>query len=109
MLKDMYDLTPYFLEAASKAETCFIDKMFRIVDNVLSTIPDLETDWQFEELEIWSNFAHLEVDWRSLPLNHRTWLTIKNKQKAISFLRIDMPLIILLNEYLVLCHSLILG
>ena len=95
----MIDLTEYFLSAASKAVQWSPSKMFQFLDKLTSKIPNAKADWQINELYSWSQLAGIKVEWELLPFEQRTWLMVKKENVAIGYIRVDMPLLIMLENY----------
>jgi hypothetical protein len=93
------DITKYFNQAANKAESWSI-KNFHLTKEALRKIVHGTTfDWDFQDLEYWSDFTGLQIKWNRINIDERTWGKLEKDKKTIAYIRVDIPLMFILDEY----------
>jgi hypothetical protein len=94
------DLTKYFNQAANQAESWSAKKFFLAVDALRKIIQGTTFDWDFQDLEYWSDFTGLPINWAKSNIDERTWGKIVDQENnTIAYIRVDIPLMVILNIY----------
>ena len=93
------DIEQYFNRAINLAEYWSIDNLFPTARILQKKIPGSFLEWDCQDLEYWSDFTGLQIAWFLINHDEKTWLSIEKDKEKVAYLRVDLPLIILLDKY----------
>lgn len=93
------DLDESFNRAINLVQDWSMENFFLTVEALRKAIGGAILDWNFQDLEYWSDFTGLQINWMQANQDERTWGAINKGKKTVAYLRIDLPLLILLDEY----------
>jgi hypothetical protein len=94
-----YDLTNSVDKAIQQAESWSIKEVFRIARLLQKLIPGTTLEWEWKDLDYWSDFTKIQVEWNHMSHDEKTWLSITKGKERVAYLRIDFPLVFLLDKY----------
>lgn len=93
------DIEKYFNRAIKLAEYWSIENLFSTARILQKKIPGSLLEWDCQDLEYWSDFTGLQIYWFLIGYDEMTWLSIEKDKKKVAYLRVDLPLLILLDKY----------
>ncbi|MEM8677396.1 MAG: hypothetical protein AAGF83_26590 [Cyanobacteria bacterium P01_G01_bin.67] len=93
------DLDESFNRAINLAPDWSIEYFFSTVKALRKAIYGTILRWDFQDLEHWSDFTGLQINWIQANPDEKTWGAINKGKKTVTYLRTDLPLLILLDKY----------